>query len=72
MSVCHGLVKKKNGNAALQVALQQGGECLQSFEAVIQDLQRIYAAQARSLHAARRKPEVRILHYSSIKFTAKL
>jgi len=52
LSVCHGLVKKKNGTAALKEALQQAGECVQSFQPVMQDLQRIHVAQSKSLKAA--------------------
>ena len=72
LSVCYGLMKDKNGNEAVNEALQQAGECVQSFETVIRDLRHIHAAQSSCLASARKKPEVRILHYSSIKFTAKL
>ena len=64
--------EEQTGNEAVNEALQQAGECVQSFETVIRDLRHIHAAQSSCLASARKKPEVRILHYSSIKFTAKL
>ena len=72
ITVSNGLATKRRAPAVAQAALQEACAVLDSSQKEVEDLQRICEALSKSI-AARKKtevPEVRILHYYSIKVAA--
>ena len=72
ITMSNGLTRKRRAPAAAQAAMEEACQVLDSAHKELEDLQRIFEAQSKSIAAKKKTeiPEVRILQYYSIKVAA--